>query len=141
MPPKKGFGNASVSFKLKPGIDKELKKRFLAGQIRGGQEVVATAAKNHPYKDQRGHNTRSIGWTVSGSGKSSFGPATTQGNGSQGSAGISDNAGNITVAVVTTSGYGGYLEVGTGRMRPFPYLTPAFEANKEFIKKQLTGIY
>ena len=35
--------------------------------------------------------------------------------------------------VVTTSGYGGYLELGTRRMKARPYFAPAFErARKDF---------
>ena len=147
------FGNATIKFKLKPGVDKKMKNLFLAGLIRGAQEVVATAVKNHPYEDQTGNNTRSIGWAASGDGKTGFGPIQIEGTRpkgsksegskapSTGSGGIKDKAQNLTVAVVTASGYGGFLEVGTSNARAFPYLLPAFEQNKQFIKDQLTGIY
>ena len=35
---------------------------------------------------------------------------------------------NIDLDVFTTSGYGGYLEVGTRKMGPRPYIVPAVEA-------------
>jgi HK97 gp10 family phage protein len=40
-------------------------------------------------------------------------------------------------SVYSTSGYGGYLETGTKRMRPRPYFKPALDKN---IKKLPAGI-
>lgn len=137
----KPLGNVSVKFRLKPGVERVMELKFLAALARGGQLVVADAARNHPYQDDSGNNTRSIGLAISGKGKSSFGPVQTQGNGPVGSQGVNDKPDNLTVAVATTSGYGGYLEVGTERARQFPYILPAFEKNKQAIKQELTGIY
>jgi HK97 gp10 family phage protein len=43
----------------------------------------------------------------------------------------------------TTSGYGGYLELGTAKMRAQPYLNPAFEMHigklSEKVKEKLGG--
>lgn len=45
----------------------------------------------------------------------------------------------VTATLFTQSGYGGYLEVGTSKMRAQPYLYPAF---LKFVNKitELTGI-
>jgi len=36
-----------------------------------------------------------------------------------------------TARVFTTSGYGGWLEIGTSKMAARPYMAPAFEAAKK----------
>ena len=59
------------------------------------------ARENHPYQDRSANNTGSI----------TFGPIT----------------GTESFRVFTESGYGGYLEIGTKRMRAFPYFRPAFD--------------
>lgn len=42
-----------------------------------------------------------------------------------------------TAEIHTESGYGGWLEVGTSRMRARPYLRPAIERNKEKIAERI----
>lgn len=42
-----------------------------------------------------------------------------------------------TAKIWTESGYGGYLEVGTARMRARPYLRPAIELNKRKIVRAI----
>jgi len=130
-------GNVAISFTIKPGVEKEIEKRVLAVQIRGAQHVVADAAKMSPKKT--GTNARSIGWGVSEKGEASFGAISAE-SGQVSSSGINDNASNQTVIVATTSGYGGYLEVGTGRMGARPYIMPALEKNKGAMMSELEGI-
>ncbi len=40
-------------------------------------------------------------------------------------------------AIYSTSGYGGYLETGTVRMDPRPYIKPAFDMNKKKLPKNI----
>lgn len=40
-------------------------------------------------------------------------------------------------SIFTQSGYGGYLEMGTSKMRPQPYIYPAFERFREGLQRRL----
>jgi len=42
-------------------------------------------------------------------------------------------------AIYSTSGYGGYLETGTARMDPQPYIKPAFDMNKSKLPNNIKG--
>ena len=43
----------------------------------------------------------------------------------------------LTGRLFTQSGYGGYLEVGTSKMAPRPYMVPAVEKNKGAIARAI----
>ena len=47
---------------------------------------------------------------------------------------------DLTGAVQTTSGYGGYLEVGTYRMPPRPYIAPAVERNAPALSDKIRAL-
>ena len=42
-------------------------------------------------------------------------------------------------AIYSTSGYGGFLETGTARMEPRPYIKPAFDMNIKNLPKNIKG--
>ena len=130
--------NVRVQFRANPNAEKEIAAKWLAAAIKGAQEVVAYAAHNHPYADRTGTNSRSIGWAASGLGQKSYGVLSTSG-GSTGTAGV-QSPGIPSVLVGTSSGYGGFLELGTRTNRPYPYILPAMAAKKQAIKDHMTGI-
>lgn len=73
------------------------------------QEIVDDAKTNHEYQNVTGTNTASISWDPEKNG----------------------------VKIYTTSGYGGYLEIGTSKMQPYPAIIPAFERAKKTFGKDL----
>jgi len=78
--------------------------------LREGAEFIAQEAKaHHPYKDRTGRNTRRI----AAGGKGLF------------------------THVRTRSGYGAFLEFGTARNAPYPYLRPAFDAKRDEVLKKI----
>jgi HK97 gp10 family phage protein len=56
---------------------------------------------------------------------------------------VSDVPEGVKAQLFTQSGYGGYLELGTGKMRAQPYLNPAFDMHigelPEKVKEKLGG--
>lgn len=46
----------------------------------------------------------------------------------------------VAAKLFTASGYGGYLETGTSRMHPRPYIQPAFAENIGKLKERLRAI-
>jgi len=44
-----------------------------------------------------------------------------------------------TAAIYSTSGYGGYLETGTKRADPRPYIKPAFDMHKKELPENIKG--
>ena len=80
-----------------------------------------------------GNNRRSLAGEVSGMGVVA---------GTGGAERVVDDS-EIEGAVYSTSGYGGYLETGTSRTRPRPYIKPALDMNftqekfAESVKKYL----
>ena len=134
--------NVKTTFRVRldPMAPKEISKAVLGGLILYAQDVVAYAARNHPYQDRTGVNSRSIGWTATGPNGGSFGAVTLGGGGSTSSHGVKAKGKQISVAVATTSGYGGFLETGTSKMRAFPYILPAMRATKPKLKQHLTKV-
>jgi len=49
------------------------------------------------------------------------------------------DTGKLEGAIYSTSGYGGYLETGTVRMDPRPYLKPALDMNKGKLPQNIKG--
>jgi HK97 gp10 family phage protein len=56
---------------------------------------------------------------------------------------VNETSEGVEAQMFTTSGYGGYLELGTSKMRAQPYLNPAFEAHigklPERVKEKIGG--
>jgi len=50
---------------------------------------------------------------------------------------LGDDGGETYAEVGTSVPYGFWLEFGTSKMSPHPFLTPAFEQNKEAIKEYI----
>jgi HK97 gp10 family phage protein len=106
----------------------------------GAEDIVQYARENHPYQDRTGTNTASIGWAISAYGRETFGTLKT-GKGAESVGGeIQSERDNPTAIVASSSGYGGFLEVGTRFMQAFPYIKPAFDALKDKIFKSLEDI-
>ena len=88
-------------------------RRAVVGRlVEGCQDVVADAKRLSPKRT--GHNRRSIDYKM---------VVGTQ----------------INASVVTSSGYGGYLEVGTRKKAARPYIIPAYMKHKSKIKDSLRG--
>ena len=74
--------------------------------------IAGTVIKEHPWKTQTGNNSRSIMYEVGPGGE------------------VAKN--ELEGAVYSTSGYGGWLEVGHGENpHPRPYFKPALDRNKD----------
>lgn len=95
--------------------------------------IHADAVDNSPAVT--GNNRRSIASEVSG-----MGVVATDG---EGGAERMVDEGKLEAAVYSTSGYGGYLEVGTRYMNARPYFRPALDRHSgelaENIKRHLNG--
>jgi len=135
---------ADFTLRLKPpkAVTEDVVAAVATRYVRSAQNIVARAAKNHPYKDRTGNNTKRIGFAVSKLGSTSFGSLTTHGAGptdAQGS-GVISRTNDVTVIVATSSSYGGWLEIGTRKMQPFPYIRPAWEIEKPKLLASLKGI-
>ena len=127
---------------------KEVEDKIKKASQLGIRDVVADiwndAIKNAPYRKTQpristGHNARSITAEVSGMG------VVRRGKDSEPEKVVDDS--KLEGAVYSTSGYGGWLEVGTHRddgawrMSPRPYFYPALVKNMHnlpaFIKRHL----
>ena len=109
---------SDVVLNLNPFAVRQMTERIAVGWINVIQECVAEAKKKSPPPPKiggvpaTGHNARSINpmGQVHSSGATTIDPN------------------NIDGEVFTTSGYGGYLEVGTRKMPARPYIVPAVES-------------
>lgn len=99
---------AKVTVTPNPNLLNQMK--LISGQhiIEIGEVMVAYAQRDSPFK--KGHNRRSI----------RLEPPSPQPQA-------------LAVSIVTESGYGGYLELGTERMEARPYIAPNYEPAKEAV--------
>jgi len=94
--------------------------------------VEREAKRNHPYKDPTGTNTSRIVTDVPGATGSRLLPANAK------SGAIAEQSTQLAEGNIhTESGYGGYLETGTVKMRAFPYILPAVETMRGQIESIL----
>jgi len=89
-------------------------------------EVWNESVKNAPWRRElprisTGHNARSLTGEVSGMG------VVCEGGDSEPEKSVDDS--QMEGAVYSTSGYGGYLETGTWKMKARPYMKPALDKN------------
>ena len=82
-------------------------------------EVTHDAVKGSPWLT--GNNRRSITGEASGMGMVA--------SGGEGASERMIDDSKIEGAVYSTSGYGGYIEIGTDKMDPRPYFKPAMDKN------------
>ena len=91
--------------------------------------MASDALKGSPWLT--GNNRRSLAYEVSGMGASEF-----LDSGAQGPVEVvKPNA--IEAALYSTSGYGGFLETGTGKMAARPYFKPAYDSHKDEIVPEI----
>ncbi len=93
-------------------------------------DIANEAIKNSPVKT--GNNRRSIAYKVEGMGEGVHPMPTESGDNYTAKDQVEAEVGNLNFnegAVYPTSGYGGWLEVGTSRMPAIPYLKPALDHN------------
>ena len=114
--------NFSLNLKPSGEVRKAVTAAVMGRVIEGIQDVVADAKHLSPHKT--GHNMRSIDWKPkSVAGIQLFGDGTKR-----------------NVQVFTTSGYGGYLEVGTRKKLAHPYIMPAYMKHRAAIQNSLKGV-
>ena len=94
-------------------------------------DVWNESIRNAPYRKtppvvSTGHNARSLAGEVSGMG------IVAKGQDAQPEKSVDDS--KMEGAVYSTSGYGGYLEVGTWKMPARPYMKPALDKNFSAVK-------
>ena len=106
-------GIAEVEVNLKKITAKQLRRVIIATEMTQTQ-IVAEAKTNHPYTDRTGDLTRSID----------------KGR-------VIETRNSISAEVVATMHYASYVEEGTSRSAPYPYLLPAIEKNKGFYRRQM----
>ena len=94
-----------VVFRLRPTAEAEVKAVSAQGMVELCEEIIAGAKRRSPVaKEHGGTNRRSINPD-----------------------GVRIDPQTLAGEIVTMSGYGGYLEVGTRRMPARPYIVPAAE--------------
>ena len=135
--------NVTVKLVLRPEneIMDELNEGVIVGLIKWVQLVVREAVKPPPEGSpfDTGHNRRSIGWMVSPAGRISFGTLSTS-SGKKGSGGVKTQSDIPVVALATSSGYGGWLEIGTRKMHARPYLVPSVKKLKPQLDRLLSNV-
>lgn len=113
--------SSSITLNLRTEeVNKELIEASKKAMRDTAMEVTRGAVQASPW--ETGNNRRSIVGEASGMGM------VASGGGGRTERQVDDA--KIEGAVYSTSGYGGFLEVGTSKMPARPYITPAM--NKEF---------
>lgn len=130
MPAKKHQFEARFHLEMNPNFGPAVAKGVKEGIDMGMRAIVRAAARMSPYRT--GHNARSISYTTSwGSGD---GPMR---NETSVLGSFTDGKGKHVAAVMTGSGYGGYLEVGTSRFPARPYIRPAVEQEATYLLRSI----
>ena len=97
--------SSTIKIRLNPDVVRQVNAQGDVALTRLAQETVVEAVKRSPFKT--GTNRRSLMHDAFGTGRRIFG----------------------------TSGYSGYLEVGTCKMAARPYIRPALEAVAAKVKQ------
>ena len=82
-------------------------------------KVVDFAKVHHPYKDHTGHLTQSIQ------------PGTI----------TLEKKGNIRAVIEVRQPYASYVEFGTSRSKPYPFLVPALIGNQGEFRRRITEAF
>lgn len=125
----------AIELKLRPveEVRADLLAPFIAAIVNAVQNIQGAASV--ASRKVTGNNARSIGWAVSYPGAANFTSLLTIGNGADEVTAIQKSNEKEVVAIVAgTSGYSGYLE------DKYPYIFPAFEAEKGPLALALEGI-
>lgn len=135
--------NAQVRFKLRPirAIDEDVSNELMPGMIEWIQDVVREIVKPPPTGSpfETGRNRNSVGWMVSPFGDVGFGSLSVSGGGTERSD-TQTVRDEIVVAIATSSGYGGWLEIGTKFMVARAYIVPNVVRAKSKLDDFLGGI-
>ncbi len=109
---------------------------------KNAQNIIRDAASISLAKGiyDTGLNFSSLGWAISPHGTTSFEPVRTIGTGHHSASEIQAADDQISTIVVTTSGYGGWLEVGSQGRQARTFITPAALKNVPEFGRLLTGI-
>lgn len=97
-------------------VNAKVREAIGLAMVNAGGKIVEFAKVLTPYK--RGHNRRLITFDTKP---------------------INDGK-TVLIRVYTQSGYGGWLEVGTTKMRPRPYIKPAIGMAKPSIREDTVNI-
>lgn len=128
--PRKSQFEARFTINMNPRFGEQVAGGVKEGIDRGMRAIIRTAARMSPYLT--GHNARMISYVTSwGTGD---GPLRNERSvlGSSVS-----NRGKHSAAVMTGSGYGGWLELGTHRMPARPYIRPAVEQEAMYLLRSI----
>lgn len=136
--------NAQVKFKLRSTreIDEDVSDELMLGLIKWVQGVVREIVKPPPTGSpfETGRNRNSVGWMVSPFGDVSFGTLSVSSGGTE-RANIQTVRDEVVVAIATSSGYGGWLEIGTRFMAARAYIVPNVVRAKSKLDDFLGGIF
>lgn len=127
--PRKSQFEARFSLNMNPRFGDQVAGAVKTGIDRGMRAIVRTAARLSPYRT--GHNARMVSYTTSwGSGS---GPLRNETS----ALGSSVQDSKHRAAIMTGSGYGGWLELGTGTMKARPYIRPAVEQEAMYLLRSI----
>lgn len=128
-------GIQSNQNRIKNVVSPEEVQRVL---IRGGFKIEGDAKQRCPVDTGRLRSSISTNWNDSGM---SRGHVESPAKAEDGATRPAKGNAMCVVRVATSVNYAEYIEYGTQRMGPQPYLEPAAMANIAFIKKELDDLF
>ncbi len=135
---------AEIKLNLRPtdAIVLDVLTSVIGGIEKFAKVIVADAAKIARAKGvfDTGKLIGSIGYAVSPVGSGQFETLKTREQGETSSGAVKANPKNAETIIATSSGYGGWQEVGTRAFAPRPFITPAVHNNTPVLAVLLKGI-